>query len=452
MNSRRGMVTAIAVVGLVAMSYVGWRAPRPSLLGGPRAIGGHETLGRTAAVLDPSSSAGTGEVKRLIRAYEAQVRTRPTATSLSFLGQLYLADGKMTGDVATYQRALDSLSEARDRFPKDLETQSLLASARYTTHDFTGATAGARQVLAADPRQWAAVAVEGDAALETGDYQRAATDYTALAAALPDVAAVEVRQSRLAYLHGDTKTAAALAAAAERHAHQSGLAGAGLAFYGDYRAQLALDTGDPTLARTAAERALAAAPTWHVALAQLAKVRAAAGDLAGAAGLYERAVAVVPQPDYLAALGDIESARGQTRPAKDHYATVRFIATVARLNQQVYNRQLVLFDADHAVAGDEAVRLAQTELRTRTDVFGWDAYAWALLRAGHVAEAAVADTHALALGTRDPKLLFHAGMIASAAGDSTAARDRLGAALRLSPHFDVLLAPVARAELGRLSR
>ena len=55
---------------------------------------------------------------------------------------------------------------------------------------------------------------------------------------------------------------------------------------------------------------------------------------------------------------------------------------------------------------------------------------------------------ALRLGTRDAQLLYHAGMIARASGESERARELLSRALALSPVFDPLQASLARAVLA----
>ena len=52
-------------------------------------------------------------------------------------------------------------------------------------------------------------------------------------------------------------------------------------------------------------QALASFDNYYLALGGLAKVHAAQGDYAEAIKLYERAVAIIPQPDLLAALGDV---------------------------------------------------------------------------------------------------------------------------------------------------
>jgi Flp pilus assembly protein TadD len=88
----------------------------------------------------------------------------------------------------------------------------------------------------------------------------------------------------------------------------------------------------------------------------------------------------------------------------------------------------------------------------RRDIYTSDVLAWALYQNGRAAEAATAMAEALRLGTRDPRLLFHAGMIHKALGDTDRARDYLGQALALNPRFHPLQADVASRALAELTR
>jgi Flp pilus assembly protein TadD len=110
----------------------------------------------------------------------------------------------------------------------------------------------------------------------------------------------------------------------------------------------------------------------------------------------------------------------------------------------LYNRQLALFYADHDRELERAYALASSEYALRRDIYGADALAWSALKHGKLAEAESAIHAALHLGTQDARLLYHAGMIAQAAGDGPHARDFLDRALRLSPRFDPMQARVAQ--------
>jgi tetratricopeptide (TPR) repeat protein len=77
-------------------------------------------------------------------------------------------------------------------------------------------------------------------------------------------------------------------------------------------------------------------------------------------------------------------------------------------------------------------------------------FAFALYKTGRAREAAEADGHALSLGTPDPLLYFHAGMIARALGEHAKERDYFRQALALNPDFHVLYADVARRDLREI--
>jgi Flp pilus assembly protein TadD len=89
------------------------------------------------------------------------------------------------------------------------------------------------------------------------------------------------------------------------------------------------------------------------------------------------------------------------------------------------NRELALFYADHGIKLPEALELAQKELEVRHDIYTWDTLAWVLYKNGRFQDAAKTMNKALALHTKDPLLLFHAGMIYHALAEDSEAEDFL---------------------------
>jgi tetratricopeptide (TPR) repeat protein len=446
-NAAVALACAVAIAAAIAATY----------LLGPGGSGRGTAPDRAGAAaqaaLDPTGGPGPGsgaETERLIRAYEERSKTVRDAGELTFLAQLYLQRGRSTGDAATYEQAHATLRRALALAPADLAAKTLLASTQATMHDFRGALRTGQEVLAARPDDPATLAVVGDAQLETGKYDAATATYAQLGRVSPATAAVLVRQARLAWLTGDLPRARGLAADAGAAAVAAGAFGTGLAFYPAFQGQLELEQGAYLAAADFYALALRDAPGWHVALAGLGRAKAAVGDLSAATDLLQGAADVVPQPEYLAALGDVLAADGDLRGAEQQYATVELTGTLARLNRQLYNRQLVLFDADHQRDPRAAVRLAKAEIAVRQDVYGWDALSWALLAAGKTTQARAASDKALTLGTPDPRLLYHAGMVAAAQNDRDRARSLLGRALTISPQFDPVQAPRARAVLASL--
>jgi tetratricopeptide (TPR) repeat protein len=179
-------------------------------------------------------------------------------------------------------------------------------------------------------------------------------------------------------------------------------------------------------------------------------VRAAQGRYNEAIRYYQQAIDLVPQPDFLAALGDLYTVTGQPDQAETQYEIVEYIGKLAAINQQIYNRQLANFYSDHDLKLEEARQLALSELKDRKDIYGYDAAAWAEYKNGHFEEAQAYIEKAMALGTRDAQMYYHAGMIARELGHNDQAREYLEEALAINPHFSILQAEHARRALEAL--
>ena len=96
--------------------------------------------------------------------------------------------------------------------------------------------------------------------------------------------------------------------------------------------------------------------------------------------------------------------------------------------------------------------MARSERSSRKDIYTADLLAWCRYKKGQHAEAKAAMDEALRLGTRDPRLLFHAGLIADTLGDRAACAKYLRQALAINPTFDVLQAEAAKRVLARINR
>ncbi len=159
---------------------------------------------------------------------------------------------------------------------------------------------------------------------------------------------------------------------------------------------------------------------------------------------------ILPDPTYIAALGDLYKLAGRDEDAKRQYELVEKIGRLGELNGALYNRSLALFYADHDLKPEEAYNLAVKEYEARKDIYGADALAWTAMKAGKLPEAQAAMKDALRLNTEDARLFYHAGMIEMSLGNKTVAAGHLRNALKINPVFDVLQAEKARAALQEL--
>lgn len=361
------------------------------------------------------------------------------------LAELYLARVRITGDASDIARALEAAETALAADP-DLTAAILLrGQAHFANHDFAEAATDARAVLDAQPGAPQALAALGDAELELGNYDAARDRYAELAASAAGPA-VLARQARLASLTGALDDARSFAAqAADDAAADPDARPETIAWYETLVGALAFQAGDIEGSIAAYHEALSAWEGSAAALAGLARGTAAAGNIESAIELYGQSAAILPRPETLAALGDLQALAGQQSQAERTYAIV---AAVAALGPS--DRQVALFEANHAGDVEHAVALARRELATRHDVYAHDTLAWALLAAGRFAEADAEITLARAQGTEDALLDYHAGMVAAALGRSNEARALLTAVLDSAPGFDPLQAERARATLSEL--
>ena len=369
--------------------------------------------------------------------------------ALGNLGTLYEGRARLTGDIADYARAQQDLAAALAIEPADLSIKTTHARILASLHDFAGALAEDQAILRQDPTQLPALATEGDAELELGDVAGAATAYDALAKATPG-AAVDARLSRLAFIQGRPDDAWRLAQQGYTEASSEGQTGPSLSWYAYVLVTLALPAGRPADALDWFQRARSDWSGSFLATAGVARAEAALGQTDAAIRDYGAAIAISPQPDTLAILGDLYALNGQPKLASQQYATVEAIAHLAAVNEQVFNRQLVLFSVNHDRDLPQALTLAQNEIAVRKDAYGYDALAWALLANGRAADAQVAIDQALGFGTVDPLLQYHAGLIAQALGQRDQAIGLLDAALAPTGGLDPLATSRAQAALADL--
>jgi len=110
-----------------------------------------------------------------------------------------------------------------------------------------------------------------------------------------------------------------------------------------------------------------------------------------------------------------------------------------------------LFSADHGDPRD-AVARAEAARAARPDVYSADVLAWALYQSGQYDAALPFSQEALHLGTKDPLMLFHAGMVSYKLGRDGEARAYLQQVADLNTRFSVRYSEIAQRTLEALER
>lgn len=388
-----------------------------------------------------------------IRFLEARVKNDPDDfIAANKLQGYYLLRLRETGNVTWLDLATRTAQASLKAMPAEQNVGGLagLAQAEFAAHEFAAARDHAKQLIELDGNKGYPYQMLTDALLELGDYEGAEKAWRESQQRDRNSVAALTRQARLADLRGQTELAARYYTAAVAGAtKQVPASRETLAWCRWQLGEHAFNQGDYTTAEKHYRDALVTYPDYYRALAGLGKTLAARGDLAGAIGQYERVVNILPEPSFVAALGDLYKLNGREKEAQAQYALVEQSGKLSQAKGNLYNRQLALFYADHDLKTTEAFALAKKEYEARRDVFGADALAWTAFKAGHLAEAQTASQEALRLGTKDARMLYHAALIAHAAGDLPTAVKQLKQALQLNPQFDPLQAAIARSALAK---
>jgi tetratricopeptide (TPR) repeat protein len=388
----------------------------------------------------------TSPTQDLVAFLLERVAEDPTdGTAQRDLGLALLQRIRETGDPSLYPRAEAALDEALALMPDDPLILAGIGGLQLGRHEFADALATGQDALERFPGYPTARGVIVDALIELGRYDEALPAAASLADDDPDLASL-ARGSYARELQGDLEGALATMRAA---AASPGLAPENTAYVLALVGHLERLTGHPEAARTAYLEALELVPGHAPSLAGLGRDAVAGGDLASARAWFERAVAVVPLPEYVIAVGETLEAMGDDDAARDRYDLARVLITLSQTNGVVVDVDLALFEADH---GDPstALRLAEAGHAATPTFRAADAVAWALHRLGREADATTWSTTALRLGSRDPLLRYHAGAIAAATGRTAEARAQLTAALAADPGFSPTGAADARAILAAL--
>lgn len=364
----------------------------------------------------------------------------------NMLAAAFMQKARETGDFSLNALAEKSLEHSFRVAPDNYEAIKLYAAVLLNYHRFAEALEQAKRAQAMRPNDHEVYGAIVDAQVELGNYDEA-VDAAQKMVDLRPYAASYARISYLRSLHGDTPGAIEMMKMAVESGNPQ--SPESIAWTRVHLGDELVKTGKTEEAEREYDHALYLFPGYHLALAAKARARYAAGDTAAAEKFYKQAIERVPLPDYISALGDLYTKLGRTDEAKQQYEQVEVIEKLGTYGG-TYSRELALFWANHDINSDEALAAAERERANRKDIYTSDVLAWSLYKKGRFEEAQKYMDEAMRLNTDDPRLLYHAGMIASANGDSAKAADYLKQALEINPNFDILQAEVAKEKLNAL--
>ena len=417
---------------------------------------------RARALVVRAVGAGQTSTDTTIRSLQTHLKMYPQDfKAYDALGASYIQKGRETADASYYELAKEALNKSLDLVSNDPAAASAkthMAVVAMSEHQFEDALSWAQEALAlgsGDPSPWAIV---GDALTDLGEYERADDAYARLRDPLhpedeSNGLAYE-RNSRVAYLHflkGDAPGAIKLMRAAIAVAVTLRLPAENVAWSQYQLGEICFKSGDLAGAEQAYRPGW---PSTHIPTATSrawARCERRREDTRKRSRSIRRPSRWCRIPAFAAALYDLDLQVGRPDDAQQQLELMEFIGTLNPINERLFYRELALFYADHNLKLKESVELAKKELEVRHDIYTWDILAWVLFKNGRVPEAAEAMDKALALGTGDALLDFHAGMIELQLGRTERAQALFKRALTLNPQFHLVYAGQAREKLRQLA-
>jgi tetratricopeptide (TPR) repeat protein len=388
--------------------------------------------GPLALVLTPQ--AGDTSTDKEISRLQQQIRSgRNVQLGLEQLGWAFVAKARESFDLGFYRLAEQCARCIEKRNPQSLEGMLLRGHVLQNLHRFKESETLARRLIQQRGLSFD-YGLLGDALMEQGKLNDAVEAYQRMMNLKPDLRAY-ARAAHMRWLKGDLAGATeamqlAAGAASPSDAESAAWVNTRLAFY-EFQAR------DLDQAEQRCAFALSLQSNYPPTLLLTGRILLAQNRFREAVDALQNAVKLNPLPEYQWTLAEALRAACRENEASGIEAQLR------QRGASSDPRTLSLFLATRHESPETALRLAHAELDSRSDVFTHDALAWSLAAAGNLAEAQSEMRRALAEGTEDGRLFFHAAMIASRTGRAADAERWLRKASDLSH----LLLPSERNEL-----
>jgi tetratricopeptide (TPR) repeat protein len=356
---------------------------------------------------------------------------------LDRLGWAFVTKARESFDPGFYKLAEQCARSIELRNPQSQEAMLLRAHVLQNLHRFKESETLARRLVQQRGLSFD-YGLLGDALMEQGKLGNAVEAYQRMMNLKPDLRAY-ARAAHMRWLKGDLAgaieaTQLAVSAASPQDAESAAWVNTRLATYLFY-------AGKFNQAEQRCALALLLQNNYPPTLLLQGRILLGQSRFGEAVDALQNAVKLNPLPEYQWTLAEALRVAGKDKEASE------VEAQICQRGASSDPRTLALYLATRHESPGTALRLARAELDSRSDVFTHDALAWSLAAAGKVTEAWSEMQRALAEGTQDARLFFHAGIIASQAGQSADAERWLRKASELSH----LLLPSERNELQNVA-
>jgi tetratricopeptide (TPR) repeat protein len=433
-GKRGGKILISAVALLLAIACLLIFSARPKGKNGASKVPGAAATfdDPLALVLTPQTGDSRTDIE--ISRLQQQIRSgRNLQLGLEQLGWAFVTKARESFDPGFYKLAEQCAGSIEKRNPKSQEAMLLRAHVLQNLHRFKESETLARRLVQQRGLSFD-YGLLGDALMEQGKLKDAVEAYQRMMNLKPDLRAY-ARAAHMRWLKGDLTGAIeamqlAVGAASPDDAESAAWVNTRLAMY-------LFQVGKFNEAEQRCAFALSLQSNYAPTLLLKGKMLLAQNRFREAVDALQNAAQLNPLPEYQWTLAEALRAGDRGNEAST-------IETQLRQHGASGDpRTLALFLATRQESPETAVRLAKEELNSRSDVFTYDALAWSLAAAGNLTEAHNEIQRALAEGTEDGRLFFHAAVIASRIAHAADA-DRW---LRKANELSHLLLPSERNQL-----
>jgi tetratricopeptide (TPR) repeat protein len=359
-----------------------------------------------------------------------------------------------TSDVKFYAQAEETLKKSYEISPGNFDGERIRVWLLLGKHEFASAREEARKLNKKVPDDVMVYGFLTDANVELGNYKEAEDAAQMMLDLRPGNLPGLTRAAYLRELFGDVEGALELMNMALQSTPPTEVEDA--AWITTQMAHLNLSVGKIAETEALLQCALTLFPDYHYALGNLAKVRIQQKRYDEAVDLLRKRYNAAPHAENLYELAEALQHAGRTAEAANAFEEFERKSLAETGIADNSNHELIFYYADHAKRPDKALEVAKRESARRKDVFTLDCYAWALHMNGQDAEARRQIETALAVGIRNAMFYRHAGEIALAAGDRSAAERYLRQSAELntsgSEQARVVLAGLVQSNSGRLAQ
>jgi tetratricopeptide (TPR) repeat protein len=393
------------------------------------------TVGTSGVAAAGESSSPSPAELRIAGAQKVLQKQPNRYQTYNDLALAWIGRARETGDSSYYEQARLAIANSLQIEPKNFEAQQAQVKLLLAEHNYRQALQEARALNQRMPDAvlvWGYMA-EAEAAL--GDYQQAEEAAQWMMNLRPGNLPAYLTGAELRQDWGDIDGAEeylnkALQQTPPFESEES-------AWIMTRMSKLLRQSGHLDTAEAMLQNALKTFPDYYLSLEEMAEIRMAQHRYAEAVDLMEKRNRNFANPSSQLLAARAYEGAGRTADAAKMYAEFESGARAKISQPDNDNVELIAYYADHAHQPQEALRIARLEIENRHDAWTLDAYAWALYANGRYGEAGQQMEKALASGTRDAVLYYHAGAIEAAIGKKLEASHYLQQSLDLNPASQV---------------